>query len=63
MFILFIAVEIVKTKYRDTYGLISAIFYSTGYILIGFIFYLNPNWRSFQLYTGLFHAFFLTGVL
>ena len=55
--------EFAQPKHRGTLGLISDLTYGLAYILTGLIFYLDPNWRSFQLYITLFHVFYLVYAL
>ena len=62
-FIVVVGCEFAQPKHRGTLGLISDLTYGLAYILTGLIFYLNPNWRSFQLYITLFHVFYLVYAL
>ncbi|XP_067950167.1 organic cation transporter protein-like isoform X1 [Watersipora subatra] len=55
-----LAAEYGRPQDRATLGLISDMTYSCAYILTGLIFYLDPNWRHFQFYIGVYHVFYLT---
>jgi len=57
------AAEFARPKDRGLLGLLSDNTYSIAYILTGVIFYLDPNWRRFQLYIALSHILYLTYVL
>lgn len=55
--------EYARAKDRSTLGLITDVTYSVSYMLTGLIFYLDPNWRKFQLYIALSHVLYLIYVL
>ncbi|KAF6036483.1 Orct [Bugula neritina] len=57
-----LAAEFARPKDRGLLGLLSDNTYSIAYILTGVIFYLDPNWRRFQLYIALSHILYLTYV-